>query len=310
MPQRRRTCGAMIHHEILMETDPDYRQQRLSIEMASREYETDPARARAVFPIITIPVVIHVVYNNNAQNISDAQIESQIRILNEDYRMQNADRSEIPEPFKPVAADAKIEFKLAVRAPDGQTTNGITRTFTRETSFDYRFETVKFNSTGGKDAWPRDKYLNMWICNLSGGLLGYAQFPGGSAATDGVVMDYQYFGDIGTATSPFDKGRTTTHEVGHWLNLRHIWGDDNGACTGSDQVDDTPNQADANFGRPTFPHITCNNGPHGDMFMNYMDYTDDAGMFMFSADQVARMWATLDGPRASIKTSDALIPPA
>ncbi len=309
MSERRRTCGAMIHHEILMETDPDYRQQRLSIEMASREYETDSARARAVFPIITIPVVVHVVYNTAAQNISDAQIASQIRILNEDYRMQNADRSGIPDPFKPLAADAKIEFKLAVRDPDGNSTNGITRTFTRERSFDSFSDSVKFNSTGGKDAWPRDKYLNMWVCDLSSGLLGYAQFPGGAAATDGVVMDYQYFGDIGTATAPFDKGRTTTHEVGHWLNLRHIAGDDFGACTGSDQIDDTPNQADQNFGRPIFPHITCGNGPDGDMFMNYMDYVDDVAMFMFTADQVARMRAALDGPRASIKTSDALTPP-
>ena len=259
MPQRRRTCGTMIHHAILMETDPNYRQQRLSIEMASREYETDPARARVVFDVITIPVVVHVVYNTAVQNISDSQIDSQIRILTEDYRMQNADISKIPEPFKPLAADAKIEFKLAVRDPDGNPTNGITRTFTRETSFDSFSNPVKFNSTGGKDAWPRDKYLNIWVCNLSGGLLGYSQFPGGPAATDGVVMDYQYFGDIGTATAPFDKGRTTTQEVGYWLNLRHIWGDDFGACTGSDQVDDTPNQADANYGRPTFPHITCNN---------------------------------------------------
>ncbi len=310
MSERRRTCGAMIHHEILMETDPDYRQRRLSIEMASREYETDSARARAVFPVITIPVVFHVVHNTTAQNILDAQIESQIRILNEDYRKQNADISLIPAPFQPLAADAKIEFKLAVRDPDGNPTNGITRTFTRETAFDSVSNSVKFNSTGGKDAWPRDKYLNMWVCNLSGGLLGYAQFPGGPAATDGVVMDYQYFGDIGTATSPFDKGRTTTHEVGHWLNLRHIWGDDWGSCAGSDEVDDTPNQADANYGRPNFPHITCGNGPHGDMFMNYMDYVDDEAMFMFSAGQIARMRAALDGPRASIKTSDALTPPA
>ena len=319
MSEQRRSCGAMIHHEILMETDPNYREQRLSIEMASREYETDPTRARAVFPVITIPVVVHVVYNTAAQNISDAQIESQIRILNEDYRKQNADISKIPDPFKPLAADTKIEFKLAVRDPDGNSTNGITRTSTSKTSFNSVVspdplvsDPVKFNSTGGKDAWPREKYLNIWVCNLSDvrGLLGYAQFPGGRASTDGVVIDYQYFGDMGTATSPFNKGRTTTHEVGHWLNLRHIWGDDFGACTGSDQVDDTPNQADANSGRPTFPHITCNNTPNGDMFMNYMDYVFDDAMFMFSVGQVARMRAALDGPRESIKTSDALTPPA
>ena len=320
MSERRRSCGTMIYHEMLMETDLNYRQQRLSIERASREYEADPTRARVAFDVITIPVVVHVVYNTAAQNISDAQIASQIRILNEDYRMQNADRSGIPEPFKPLATDAKIEFKLAVRDPDGQPTSGITRTSTSKTSFDTVIaddplvsDPVKFNTTGGKDAWPRDKYLNMWICNLSGGLLGYAQFPGGRASTDGVVMDYQYFGDIGTATSPYDKGRTATHEVGHWLNLGHIWGDEPwfiDPCSLSDFVDDTPNQAGANGGLPDFPHITCNNGPNGDMFMNYMDYTDDAGMFMFTAGQVARMRAALDSPRASIKTSNALTPPA
>lgn len=131
-------------------------------------------------------------------------------------------------------------------------------------------------------------------------------FPVGPPETDGVVITYTAFGDTGTAASPFNKGRTATHEVGHWLNLRHIWGDDWGTCALSDEVEDTPNQADANDGRPAFPHITCNNGPHGDMFMNYMDYVYDDAMFMFSAGQVARMRAALDGPRELIKTSDAL----
>jgi hypothetical protein len=295
----------MIHHQILMETSLTYRQQRLSIEQYSRDYETDSARARADFPLITIPVIVHVVFNNSLENITDEQITSQIRILNEDYRKQNADISLVPEPFIPFVADAKIEFKLAVRDPDGNPTNGITRTFTQKTAFSFD-DAVKFASTGGKDAWSADKYLNIWVCNLGGGLLGYAQFPGGDAETDGVVISHQYFGDVGTAIPPFNKGRTTTHEVGHWLNLRHIWGDDMGACAGSDAVEDTPNQADSNFGRPTFPRITCGNAPNGDMYMNYMDYVDDDAMFMFSAGQVARMRATLDGPRALIKSSDAL----
>ncbi|MGL5832693.1 MAG: zinc metalloprotease [Waterburya sp.] len=305
MTSLRRTCGSMIHHQILMETSLTYRQQRLSIEQYSRDYETDPTRARAAFPLITIPVVVHVVFNNSLENITDEQIVSQIRIINEDYRTQNADLDLVPEPFKPFIADANIEFQLAVKDPNGNLTNGITRTFTEKIAFSFD-DAVKFASTGGKDAWSADKYLNIWVCNLSGGFLGYAQFPGGDAQTDGVVIGYQYFGDLGTATPPVDKGRTTTHEVGHWLNLRHIWGDDMGACTGSDAVEDTPNQADANFGHPTFPHITCNNGPNGDMFMNYMDFVDDAAMLMFSAGQVARMRATLDGPRASLKSSDAL----
>lgn len=303
---QRRTCGSMIHHEILMETSPTYRQTRLSIEQASREFERDTARARADFSIVTIPVVVHVVFNSSMENISDDQIKSQIRILNEDYRATNSDLNSVPDPFKPLIADSKIEFKLATKDPEGDCSSGITRTYTRELSFNANNDSVKFNSTGGKDAWSRDKYLNMWVCNLSGGILGYAQFPGGPANTDGVVMTYTAFGDIGTASAPFNKGRTASHEVGHWLNLRHIWGDDFGACSGSDQVDDTPNQADANYGTPTFPRITCENQPYGDMFMNYMDYVDDIAMFMFTADQVARMRATLDGSRASIGTSEAL----
>ena len=211
----------------------------------------------------------------------------------------------VPDPFKSFRADAKIEFKLASRDPDGNPTKGITRTRTKERAFGVNDE-VKFTSTGGVDAWPTDKYCNIWVCTLSDRILGYAQFPGGPPETDGVVIASTAFGDIGTAAPPFNKGRTATHEVGHWLDLRHIWGDDSGACTGSDDVDDTPNQANANFGKPKFPSITCNNAPHGDMFMNYMDYTDDDAMVMFSVGQIARMRATLDGSRASLKTSDVL----
>jgi hypothetical protein len=131
-------------------------------------------------------------------------------------------------------------------------------------------------------------------------LLGYAQFPGGPPETDGVVVDYLSFGTMGTAKEPFHLGRTATHEIGHWLNLYHIWGDDGMGCAGDDLVDDTPNQAGPNQGMPGFPHVTCDNGPNGDMFVNYMDYTDDAGMIMFTEGQCLRMQSTLDGPRATI----------
>lgn len=302
-----RTCGSMIHHAYLMEVSPSYRQARLAIENQTRGLEMRILGARGMMEVITIPVVVHVVFNSPNQNISDEQIASQIKILNADYRLQNPDIDLVPDPFKPLRADAMIEFQLAVRDPQGQPTTGITRTRTREASFGVTDE-VKFSSTGGQDAWPTDRYLNIWVCNLSNSILGYAQFPGGPPETDGVVILYTAFGDIGTAASPFDKGRTTTHEVGHWLNLRHIWGDDFGACTGSDDVEDTPNQANSNFGKPTFPRITCGNGPDGDMFMNYMDYVDDDAMFMFSIGQAARMRATLEGPRAALVASDALTP--
>ena len=158
---------------------------------------------------------------------------------------------------------------------------------------------MKSSRRGGVDPWPTDRYLNMWVCNLGEGLLGYAQFPGGPAKTDGVVVLYSAFGSRGTVRAPFDQGRTTTHEIGHYLGLRHIWGDRND-CSGNDFVADTPPARQANMGKPRFPNITCNNGPNGDMFMNYMDYVDDAAMFMFTAGQVARMNATLAGPRKKL----------
>ena len=125
------------------------------------------------------------------------------------------------------------------------------------------------------DAWPSAQYLNLWVCPLAGGLLGYAQFPGGPAATDGVVILHSAFGINGTAAAPFNLGRTATHEIGHWLNLNHIWGDDGTGCSGTDNVADTPNQGGPNYGAPTFPHLSCSNGPNGDLFVNYMDYVDD-----------------------------------
>jgi len=152
---------------------------------------------------------------------------------------------------------------------------------------------------GGADAWPTDKYLNLWVCDLGNGLLGYAQFPGGPADTDGVVILNSAFGTIGSAASPFDLGRTAVHEVGHWLNLNHIWGDTSD-CTGTDHVPDTPGAQLPNYNKPVFPHVTCTNGPNGDMFMNYMDYVDDDSMVMFTTGQSARMQATLAGPRSSI----------
>lgn len=316
---KRRTCGCMIQDQILMEMVEGYRERRIEIEQFSRVFESDTTRiARAMSSTVTIPVVVHVLYNKDEENISDEQIASQIRILNEDFSNTNSDIDQVPELFKPLIGKSNIQFALAKRDPDGQATDGITRTKTNRTVFPPDefdgtgfVEPVKFDSLGGKDAWDTDKYLNMWVCNLSGGLLGYAQFPGGPAETDGVVMGYPFFGDIEAATTPpFNRGRTTTHEVGHYFNLRHIWGDDQNlidVCSGSDFVNDTPNQAYFSSGIPTHPRISCGTP---DMFMNYMDYTDDAGMFMFSQGQVARMEAALEGPRASLKTSDALTPPS
>ena len=251
--------------------------------------------------LITIPVVVHVIYKNSSQNISDAQIFSQIDILNEDFRMNNSDASSVPSAFAGLAADCEIEFCLAVRDPNGNVTTGITRTYTTTSSFS-GYTSMKYSSTGGQDAWNTSDYLNIWVCNLASGLLGFATFPGGNSSTDGVVCDYSYFGNTGTATSPYDLGRTATHEVGHWLNLYHIWGD---SYCGNDYVSDTPKHEESNYGCPSYPHASsCSGtGSSGEMFMNYMDYTNDACMFMFSTGQKNRMRATLNGSRSSLLSS-------
>jgi hypothetical protein len=289
----RRQCGAMQAHFRLLEEDPNFRMRQANLERAVARRMASGAVAKTAPTVI--PVVVHVVHNTGAENISTTQIKSQIKVLNRDFQAQNTDKSKVPTPFKGLVANAQIKFVLATKDPNGKPTNGITRTKTTRTSFGSN-DSVKFTSLGGRDAWPRDRYLNIWVCQLSGGLLGYAQFPGGQAATDGVVILHTAFGTTGTATAPFNLGRTTTHEVGHWLNLRHIWGDTED-CSGTDFVADTPNAAGPNFGTPSFPHISCSNGPNGDMFMNYMDYVDDAAMFMFTPQQVERMAATLENER-------------
>lgn len=296
-PPKRRLCGCMEVHHRLLECDPDFRCHQQDLESATLKRMTvDKARTG----ITTIPVVVHVLYKTTAENISIAQIQSQIKALNLDYRAQNADKSKVPAVWANRVSDTRIQFALAAKDPKGQPTTGITRTKTTKSSFGAN-DAMKSSATGGVNAWPTGKFLNIWVCTLGGGLLGYAQFPGGPAKTDGVVILNAAFGTTGTASAPFDKGRTATHEVGHWLNLRHIWGDTED-CTGSDFVADTPNAAGPNYGKPTFPTVTCENGPNGDMFMNYMDYVDDSAMFMFTTGQMARMHTALDGPRSAIGT--------
>jgi Pregnancy-associated plasma protein-A len=295
---RRRTCAHMVVHELLAETHPEYRERRLEAEAETRKSVDSGQAMRVTAKLITIPVVVHVVHHTAEENISDAQVKSQIDALNRDFRAKNADKSNVPPVWKGLLIDSNVQFALATKDPSGKKTSGIVRTATKAASFGVD-NAVKSSKTGGADAWPADRYLNLWACNLGEGLLGYAQFPGGPAKTDGVVILYKAFGTTGAVKAPFNKGRTATHEVGHFLGLRHIWGDKND-CSGDDFVADTPHAREANYGKPKFPHITCNNGPSGDMFMNYMDYVDDAAMVMFSAGQVARMNATLAGPRKKL----------
>jgi len=303
-----RTCGTMDVHRRLLSTNPEYARRRDEIEIEAARYQRGEARSQRT-GITRIPVVVHVVWNTAVQNVSDAQIASQIDVLNRDFRRTNPDVGTTPAPFLSLATDARIEFFLATTDPAGAPTSGIERRQTSVTGFNDN-DAVKSTGGGGLNAWPASQYLNIWVCPLSGGLLGYAQFPGGPDATDGVVIRHSAFGTTGTAAAPFNLGRTTTHEIGHWLNLNHIWGDDGTGCSGTDNVSDTPNQGGANVGAPSFPHVSCSNGPNGDMFMNYMDYVDDRAMVMFSAGQVARMQACLDGVRSAIGSSAGAIRPS
>ena len=282
-----RSCGAMAAHMMLLEKFPSFRASQMRLE-GTTSRRRDLGFDAAKMAIVTVKTVVHVVYNTAEQNISNAQIKSQMAVLNRDFRATNPDRNQTPLPFKGLISDARINFKLVK----------VTRTKTDRSAFSHD-DGVKKAATGGIAPITPKTHLNIWVCPLSGGLLGYAQFPGGPPATDGVVINYRAFGTNGTAQAPFNKGRTATHEVGHYFNLRHIWGD-TPDCSGSDMASDTPNCAGPNFGTPTFPVVTCNNGPNGDMFMNYMDYTDDVAMFMFTAQQVIRMRTALETARSGL----------
>ena len=299
-----RRCAAMSVHRRLLDQVPGYRARRDQLEnrmLARKERSRRSSSGQTI-----IPVVVHVVHSGLMDNISLEQINSQIDVLNQDFQGTNSDT--VPAVWQNAIGDASIVFRFAERDPNGADTNGITRTLTNAAGFDDD-DTVKFAANGGADAWPADHYLNIWVCHLNN-ILGYAQFPGGPAQTDGIVIDYRAFGTNGTAMAPFNLGRTATHEVGHWLNLFHIWGDDGTGCSGTDQINDTPNQAGPNTGCPEYPHITCNNGPDGDMFVNFMDYVDDRCMVMFSAGQVDRMHAVLDEARSSFSVETSSPSPA
>lgn len=292
-------------------------------------------------PIITIPVVVHVIHNGEAigagTNIADAQIQSQIDVLNEDFRRLNADILSVPAVFRGASADPLIQFCLAQQDSNGIITTGIDRTVGPTTSQytalgvpsdlqcinNFTLETIIKPST----IWDRDKYLNFWVvdlrqlpptingettnelgCNHQSNTLGYAQFPGLAANTDGVVIRYNVFGRVGNLDSTYKLGRTSTHEVGHWLNLKHIWGDED-ACAADDLVDDTPLQSKASYGCNDFPFTdTCSQSYPGIMFKNFMDYSDDNCLALFTYGQVARIESTLINQRAGLMTSKGCVP--
>lgn len=282
-------------------------ERREAGEQRKQAWLANPATTDETQAVVTIPVVVHVVYNNANQNISNAQIYSQIETLNEDFRLLNPDSVPSGHPFWPYTADCEIEFCLATTDPNGNATTGITRTSTNHGPFSGNSgDDVKFASTGGHDNWDPTHYLNIWVCNLGSSLYGFATFPSDLSTSpeyDGVVINFTAFGSTGTAQSPSDMGRTATHEIGHWLDLSHIWGDD---FCGDDLVGDTEPAEDANYGCPSFPYNannSCGTGADGEMFMNYMDYVDDYCMTMFTFGQKNRMWATLNNERLAIQSS-------
>ncbi len=306
-----RKCGYNEYVQMLIGQDPGFLERRQQIELDMIQWIKDhPEQVNGQQKVVyTIPVVVHVLYSNTAQNIPHSRIVEQIQVLNKDFRKLNTDVSNTPAAFQNKVADVEFQFCLAQRDPQGNWTNGVTRTEVTQSSFTYNDDNkIKSTSLGGKSIWDRTKYMNIWVVNLTGGVLGYTQPPGGSASTDGIVICYKYFGTTG-ASSPYNKGRTATHEIGHWFNLIHVWGDDNGACWGSDLVNDTPNQASELYGCPTYPQVDiCTPDSPGVMFMNYMDYVDDACMVMFTNGQKTRMLAALNAYRSGLKTSNGCVP--
>jgi hypothetical protein len=323
--QAQKKCASHEHYLKQMATQPDFKANQEALEAFTAaevaKEEANPQQKKRL--LVTIPVVVHVLHNGqavgNGPNISDAQVLSQIEALTEDYRKKNTDTLAANHPFRPITADVDIEFCLAQRSPTNTPTSGILRYNVGANSFDINdMETIIKPQT----IWDRNKYLNLWVGNLvdgqSGGtLLGFAQFPGGVANTDGVAILYTAFGYVGNVQAPSDNGRTAVHEVGHWLNLRHIWGDDDdgsgtcdpGECSGTDQVNDTPNQCERSNGCPTFPvGDDCTSTGAGIMFMNYMDYVTDKCMVAFTNGQKTRMHAAINGSRASLKTSNGCQP--
>jgi hypothetical protein len=301
---QKKECGTMEYLENLKSQDPKLEDKMLKNEQAMQNWIKTHASSKSTkTTIITIPVVVHVVYNNSTENISTAQILSAIEIINKDYRRLNADTSATPSVFAALGADCGIEFCLATTDPNGNSTTGITRTATSQTSFSagtytgviYSDDGVKYTSQGGIDAWNTSQYLNIWVCDINS-YNGYATFPGSPASSDGVVVDFTRFGNF-TAGSTSFMIRTASHEIGHWLNLNHTWGENwlTTSNCGDDFCNDTPTESAATYGCGTFPYNAfnaCNSGPNGEMYMNFMDYTDCRNIF--TQDQKTRMIAAIN----------------
>ncbi len=300
-------CGSMdlLRHQLNIKNDDELTQFKQQLNQATQK--NSATKNREVF---TIPVVVHVLYRTVSENIEDDIIYEALAVINEDFRALN-NLSNIFEEFQDDAADAEIEFCLANMDPNGNPTKGINRIKTEVTDFgdNYAEDKIKFTSKGGADAWPTKRYLNIWIGNISNdGLLGYAQFPnGGGINTDGIVIDDRSFGRVGGSGNVNDDG-TTTHEIGHWLGLFHIWGDDcstdnNGVeicrCDGDDGIADTNTAKGPAFGC-TKQMRSCGSA---DMIQNYMDYSSCSDFFTQGQVDVMRSYLESGGFRSGLVNS-------
>ena len=293
-------CGTDEYNKPLIENNP---KQYESIERAIQNY-INGSRFKTTGKIV-IPVVFHIIWQDDNENLADSVIHHQVEVLNEAFNATNSDTSILTDTLKNWVGNFEISFELAYLDPEGNPTTGITRRKTQAPHFSYWGNYMKFDSTNGTNAWPTDKYLNFWVCDLYGGLLGYAQFPGGPSETDGLVLDWQITGNqIYPWTYPnlesFAGGRVAVHEVGHWLNLFHPWGN-NGQCS-EDHIPETGKQEG-----PVYPSAQCpdtlisNCEPAERVFVkHYMDYCGNACMVCFTKSQVERGMASLMTNRLSI----------
>jgi hypothetical protein len=307
-----RTCGTDAKIKERIQTVPGFEAHYKEI----MEFIHNPNHKQSLFSrqssslatVVTIPVVFHILYKNANQNISEAQIQSQLDVLNRDYRKLNTDfNTVVPTAFKALGADMEIVFCKATKTPTGATTTGITRkSIPTNFSFDNDYYTAS-----GQPAWDTTRYLNIWVGSFTDtSLLGFA-YPPSSAGSDddGLCISYKTFGTTGTALSPFNKGRTATHEIGHYFGLYHPWGEDGSlvvSAANSDFVSDTPATSDPYYDCPTFPDNTnaCTSSTNGSMFMNYMEYVNDACMAFFTAGQKTIVRNALSGPRLSLLSSN------
>jgi hypothetical protein len=303
-------CGTMPRLLLKLQGNPQlkarFEAQRAAFTRILSEESVTQNKTAQTEATIYIPVVFHIVMTNPSL-VSDAQVQAQLDTLNMDFFGTNGDSVKIPDHFKPFFGKSTIQFCLAKRSPDGEETSGIERISTTSGSFGVD-DAVKHKATRGADSWDPEKYFNVWLCSLSNGILGYSSFPeDGSPSEQGVVIDYRSL--PGGAFTSYNGGKTLTHETGHYFNLFHIWGDDNGSCSGTDEVGDTPNQAGATSGCFTGVRTdNCTPSGNGIMYQNYMDYSNDECLVMFTKQQVDRMQTALSLYRSSLLQSNGCLP--